>query len=172
MNSRRPSKTRIVTDLAGVAAHGPPAVKPKARAKNGPSKGTNRRAGQLMALLEERRQALRRELRGRIRAVRTGGAERSTEQPGEVAEVDSQDGIEFSLIQIKAEALSRVDEALTRLSEGRYGWCIECGDEIAAVRLRALPFAVRCLDCEESRETTVRDRVASRRRLDSGVADS
>ena len=39
-----------------------------------------------------------------------------------------------------------------RLEEGNYGYCFECGDEIAEQRLRALPFAVRCKDCEEARE--------------------
>jgi DnaK suppressor protein len=33
-----------------------------------------------------------------------------------------------------------------------YGDCFECGDEIAEARLRALPFAVRCRECEQSRE--------------------
>ena len=33
-----------------------------------------------------------------------------------------------------------------------YGYCSDCGGEISEQRLRALPFAVRCKDCEESRE--------------------
>ena len=43
--------------------------------------------------------------------------------------------------------------ALTRLAEGTYGYCYECGDEIAERRLRALPFAARCKRCEEVCET-------------------
>ena len=72
--------------------------------------------------------------------------------PGETAEVDIQEDIEFALIQMKAETLNKINEALARLDEGRYGDCYECGDEIAEARLRALPFAVRCKDCEEERE--------------------
>ena len=72
--------------------------------------------------------------------------------PGETAEVDIQEDIEFALIQMKAETLNKINEALARLDEGRYGHCYECGDEIAEARLRALPFAVRCKDCEEERE--------------------
>jgi DnaK suppressor protein len=30
--------------------------------------------------------------------------------------------------------------------------CIDCGDEIAPARLKALPNAVRCLDCQEIKE--------------------
>jgi len=53
---------------------------------------------------------------------------------------------------MKSETLSKVDDALARLEQGTYGNCFECGEEIAEKRLRALPFAVRCKDCEEAKE--------------------
>ena len=53
---------------------------------------------------------------------------------------------------MKTETLHKIEEALSRLEEGTYGNCFECGDEISERRLRALPFAVRCKDCEEARE--------------------
>ena len=68
---------------------------------------------------------------------------------GESSEVDIQEDIEFALIQMKAETLNKIDAALRRLNEDTYGVCFECGAEIAEQRLRALPFAVRCKDCEE-----------------------
>ena len=45
-----------------------------------------------------------------------------------------------------------VEEALHRLATGGYGLCAECGQHIALARLRALPFAVRCLACQERLE--------------------
>ena len=69
----------------------------------------------------------------------------------ETSEADIQDDIEFALIQMKSETLHKIEEALARLEEGTYGNCFECGDEISERRLRALPFAVRCKDCEEAR---------------------
>jgi DnaK suppressor protein len=66
---------------------------------------------------------------------------------------------------MKAETLSKIDEALARLEEGTFGYCFECGEEISERRLRALPFAVRCKDCEEARETAQqRDRLIAQRR--------
>ena len=47
---------------------------------------------------------------------------------------------------MKAETLNKINEALARLEDGRYGLCFECGDEIAEARLRARcpsPCAVR-----------------------------
>jgi DnaK suppressor protein len=74
------------------------------------------------------------------------------------------EAIEFALIEMKAETLSKIDEALSRLECGTYGRCFECGGEIGEARLRALPFAVRCKRCEEVRETAqLRDRMRQRR---------
>ena len=70
----------------------------------------------------------------------------------ESSEADIQEEIEFALIQMKSETLNKIDDALVRLEQGDYGNCFECGEEIAEKRLRALPFAVRCKDCEEARE--------------------
>jgi RNA polymerase-binding transcription factor DksA len=42
----------------------------------------------------------------------------------------------------------RIEEARHALAEGRYGKCVNCGEEIPAARLLAVPEAVRCLDCQ------------------------
>ena len=76
-----------------------------------------------------------------------------------------------ALIQMKAETLNKINEALARLDEGRYGHCYECGDEIAEARLRALPFAVRCKDCEEEREVAIQRERTMARRGTSGFFD-
>jgi len=60
---------------------------------------------------------------------------------------------------MKGQTLGRVREALARLDAGEYGYCAECGGEIAERRLRALPFAVRCTSCEDAHEQqAARDR--------------
>jgi DnaK suppressor protein len=59
---------------------------------------------------------------------------------------------------------------LNRLEEGAYGNCFECGEEISHPRLRALPFAVRCRDCEEARENAQkRERTLSQRQSSSAL---
>ena len=114
------------------------------------------RYDELKQILEDRRRDILSEVQGRIRGVRAEGSEKPHEvmDPGETSEVDIQEDIEFALIQMKAETLNKINEALSRLDEGTYGHCFECGDEIAEQRLRALPFAVRCKDCEEAREVS------------------
>src|SRR5687768_7609950 len=120
----------------------------------------------LKHMLQERQRELVTEVQGKIRGVRAEGAEKPHEvmDQGEASEVDIQEDIELALIQMKAETLNKINEALARLEEGRYGMCFECGDEIAQPRLRALPFAVRCKDCEEAREMAQqRERIQARR---------
>jgi RNA polymerase-binding transcription factor len=53
---------------------------------------------------------------------------------------------------MKAEVLKRINEAVRRLDEGTYGDCVDCDDVVAPSWLRAMPFAVRCRDCEDRRE--------------------
>ena len=125
------------------------------------------RYDELKRMLQERQRELVAEVQGKIRGVRADGAEKPHDvmDQGETSEVDIQEDIELALIQMKAETLNKINEALARLEEGRYGLCFECGDEITEARLRALPFAVRCKDCEEARELAAqRERTLSQRR--------
>jgi RNA polymerase-binding transcription factor len=109
----------------------------------------------LKTILESRRSELMLDVQRKIRDVRTDGiTERGVLDTAESSEVDTQDDIEFALIQLKAETLNKIDDALLRIEQGTYGDCSECGGEIAEARLRALPFAVRCRDCEDVREAT------------------
>jgi DnaK suppressor protein len=127
--------------------------------------GNNSRYNQQRTKLEERPRELLIEVQGKNSDVRAeGGKERDVLDQGESSEVDIQEDIEFALIQMKSETLNKINEALRRLEEGTYGNCFECGDEIAEARLRALPFAVRCKDCEEARETAEqRERMLARK---------
>src|SRR5882672_7543429 len=133
--------------------------------------GKSSRYNELKKMLEERRRELLSEVQGKIRNVRNeSGKERDVLDQGESSEVDIQEDIEFALIQMKSETLNKINEALRRLDEGSYGNCFECGDEIAGPRLRALPFAVRCKECEEARETAEqRERALARRSGSSGL---
>lgn len=130
------------------------------------ARGAQRRHDELRQMLTERGRLLSDEVHGQLRGVRADVAARShdSQDDGELADNDLQDEIRLALIQLKAETLNKVNEALARLEEGRYGWCHECGGEIAERRLRALPFAVRCTRCEQVREAASQQTEARGRR--------
>jgi DnaK suppressor protein len=131
------------------------------------------RYDELKRMLDERRQEIMSQVHEKIRDVRTEGTHGKMSEvfdAGESSEADIQEDIEFALIQMKAETLSKINEALSRLEEGAYGYCFECGEEISKQRLRALPFAVRCKDCEEARETAAnRERLLAQRSAPSSL---
>ena len=126
---------------------------------------------ELKRMLEDRRRELMSAVQEKMRDVRAeGNKDRDVLDQGESSEVDIQEDIEFALIQMKSETLNKIDAALRRLDEGTYGNCFECGEEIAEARLRALPFAARCKDCEEARETAERrERMLAQRRGSSAL---
>ena len=138
--------------------------------------GHSSRYDELKGILEERRREIMEQVQGKIRDVRSEGAngpQLGVLDAAETSESDIQDEIEFALIQMKSETLNKIEEALHRLEEGTFGYCFECGEEISERRLRALPFAVRCKDCEEARESAEqRERMMARKGSSAFLFDS
>ena len=102
------------------------------------------RYAELKRILEERRREIMEQVQEKIRDVRTESPNSPTQgvlDAAESSEADIQDEIEFALIQMKAETLNKIDEALRRLEEGTFGYCFECGEEIS--RAPAARAAVR-----------------------------
>ena len=119
----------------------------------------------LRRTLAEFRREILKEIQDKFRDVRAEAEWKETSEElgtGGIFEADTQQEIEFALIQMKAETLDQINQALSRLDEGAYGYCLECGEEIPERRLRALPFAIRCKDCEEALEVA-EERVEDRR---------
>ncbi len=52
------------------------------------------------------------------------------------------------LIERAEDRLRSIDEALVRLERGRYGICQGCAEMIPTERLRAMPLAAYCVDCQ------------------------
>jgi DnaK suppressor protein len=132
------------------------------------------RYAELKRMLDDRRRQIQAEVQGKMRGVREegtwGGKLNEVLDAVESAEADIQEDLEFALVQMKSETLNKINDALARLDQGNYGDCFDCGEEIGEKRLRALPFAVRCKDCEEARENAEqRERQLTQRRGTSSL---
>ena len=132
------------------------------------------RYSDLKQMLDDRRREIQAEVQGKMRGVREegtwGGKLNEVLDAVESAEADIQEDLEFALVQMKSETLNKINDALARLEQGNYGNCFDCGEEIGEKRLRALPFAVRCKDCEEARENAEqRERQLTARRGTSAL---
>jgi len=65
---------------------------------------------------------------------------------------DSEKEIEFSMLESKQEQLRKIDEALERLKNRRYGSCEICSKQIPLKRLRVIPFTELCVKCQQEFE--------------------
>lgn len=106
---------------------------------------------------EARRRLLREreEIAERLRTLRLVllRAEPAVEGEGEVGRTGSEFDVDIALADGDVEALRRIDEKLLGLDGRPYGVCADCGAPIGAARLRAVPFATRCRDCQAERES-------------------
>jgi DnaK suppressor protein len=108
----------------------------------------------LKGILEDRR----REIHEKLRSLRDSiPSDKSEVLDAEEQSVnDFVQDVDLALMQMKSETLKKIDQALLRLEDGSYGRCEECEVEIPAARLRALPFAALCRDCQANAENDVR----------------
>jgi len=58
----------------------------------------------------------------------------------------------LAVADVLREQLTRMEEAEHKLVEGTFGFCEDCGAEIEEDRLRAVPYAIRCVRCQELHE--------------------
>ena len=105
-------------------------------------------------MLVARRQELLTEIHSRVRDVREEGSSNNhhTTHMAETPEAEPEDDLAFALLQMKGEVLEKINKAVRQFDEREYGYCVDCSEVIAPSRLRAMPFAVRCRDCQETRD--------------------
>jgi DnaK suppressor protein len=70
----------------------------------------------------------------------------------EGAQVEHEEYTLRSVTDAQRKQLELIDAALARIESGDYGFCQDCGIDISARRLEALPFALYCTDCATRRE--------------------
>jgi len=118
---------------------------------------TAKQIQELQGAIERRRAALLSELREDVERAR---ADRFEDLAG--AAPDRADESVATLIADLDHAevgrdlleLRSLEAARTRLADGRYGICADCGGDVGFERLRANPAAARCVDCQRLHEKT------------------
>lgn len=87
-----------------------------------------------------------------------------TEEDGRIADQDTAQDIAdraassytkeflFSQSNNERQLLAMVETALQRIRDGEFGECVNCGNEINAKRLDAVPWTRYCIECQEKLE--------------------
>lgn len=58
----------------------------------------------------------------------------------------------LSLSGAERDLLLEIEQAVERIDQGGFGFCVHCGDEISPPRLQAVPWARYCVGCQERSE--------------------
>lgn len=108
-----------------------------------------------MGSYKERLLEMKKALTKGVRTNEANGKENATDEVRDLADQasDSYDReLAFGLSEAERSRLREVDEALDRITSGKYGTCDNCGKPISSSRLKALPFARLCVDCKSKEE--------------------
>jgi DnaK suppressor protein len=95
--------------------------------------------------------------------IRDSMVRHTVEQDEPRDEVDESQRVQVRDLRVRlAEAdavrAQMMEEALRRIRRGEFGSCIDCGTTIGAHRLDLVPWAARCIDCQEAVEVEARQR--------------
>ncbi|TWT42853.1 TraR/DksA family transcriptional regulator [Botrimarina hoheduenensis] len=106
---------------------------------------------QIKELLVRRRDALRRALAGDLSLL-----EQLREQGGSDildCALDSAHGeISSRLAEVESRELASIEKAIERIRDGVYGHCELCEGKIPLLRIKALPYATMCIECQQGVE--------------------
>lgn len=69
----------------------------------------------------------------------------------------------LSLSSLEQQQLRLIDQALQRIKDGTYGECEMCGEKIGTTRLKAVPWTLYCIKCQEKVEEEIEERAAAGR---------
>ena len=115
----------------------------------------DRRPDVLRTLLVGRRTTLQKEIDRLIAEHRDNSTHFRDNSVLDVEDMSLRDATgaqQIALLEARTQERIQLDEALRRLDEGTYGVCEDCEEPISPARLRALPFARRCIACQEQFE--------------------
>ncbi len=60
--------------------------------------------------------------------------------------------LSMNIVSSEQEILYQIDDALKRLDDGSFGVCQQCTQPITMSRLKAVPYASLCIDCQRVKE--------------------
>lgn len=101
--------------------------------------------------LVAQRDSLRRKLRDEV-DEELGGTFSGTGDIADSAADDAQSELSSQLAALESRELRQIEQAIEMMRQGRYGRCDICNGAIPVARLKALPYAPSCVDCQRRQE--------------------
>jgi DnaK suppressor protein len=86
--------------------------------------------------------------------------EKSADQMDEIQHASERD-LAMRNVDRESRLLHEVKEALRRIHDGSFGTCMECESAISPKRLAAVPWASRCIQCQDATDRDRQERTES-----------
>lgn len=78
--------------------------------------------------------------------------------PADMTREAAEREIAVQILDRESVLVRRLRAAIERINDGSYGLCLECEDEIASKRLKAIPWAELCIGCQERADNMTSNR--------------
>ncbi len=88
---------------------------------------------------------------------------------GDRADHESANDVNILLSARDKEKLLAIEEAQEKIQEGTYGVCEKCGDEIGSGRMRVMPLAKLCVNCQSRFEKEITHQKFAEGKLDQAL---
>jgi DnaK suppressor protein len=102
-------------------------------------------------LLQEKKSGLMAEL-AKTKTAEEETTEESTQDIADKAVSSYTREFLYSLNDSERNTIQQIDQALFRIEDGTYGFCLNCGSPMTEKRLTAIPWSRHCVDCQELAE--------------------
>ena len=103
-------------------------------------------------LLMERRQELLNDAGRTVSGMTDTDHKENFPEPVDRAALESDRNATLRIRDRERKLIAKIDAALERISDGTYGVCEECGEQIGVERLKARPVTTLCIDCKADQE--------------------
>lgn len=100
--------------------------------------------------IKEQLENIEAELDNRLNSLNKDLSKSHSSDSGEQAVERENDEVIESLRDETETELAQVKQALSRITDGNYGSCESCGEDINPKRLEAVPFSTLCIKCAEA----------------------
>ena len=108
------------------------------------------------AILEEKEAELVRALRSR-----DGIAIEKSADPMDEVQYATERDLAIRNVDRESTLLRKVRAARQRVQDGTFGTCIDCDEQISPKRLAAVPWAPRCIHCQDIADRDGQERIDS-----------
>ncbi len=136
---------------ASTARKRPSNGKPVSKAASRPRRASRQKLDTIRDALLLKKEALTRHLQSELSGLETADKHHLADLEEMASDTQDTDSV-CEIMEVGANTLEQVEQALTKLDQGTYGRCEDCDGDIPFERLEALPFATLCVSCKRKRE--------------------